>query len=67
MWTRFRFNSISGKLIDKPDWMGLGRLTTNRNNGDLTKLGDRTLGVWIGRGYYHFATYDVNTNQVNVV
>ena len=46
--------------------MGVARLTINENNADVTNLGDRTLAVFIGRGYYHFATYDLITNDVNV-
>jgi hypothetical protein len=53
-------------VLEKPDFMGVSRLTINENNGDLTNLGDRTLAVFIGRGYYHFATYDLITNDVNV-
>ena len=28
-WTRFRFNAEIGKVLEKPDYMGLARLTTN--------------------------------------
>lgn len=66
MWTRYRFNGEAGKVLEKPDFMGIARMTINENNGDLTNLGDRTLAVFIGRGYYHFTTYDLITNDVNV-
>ena len=29
LWTRFRFNGESSKVLNKPEWMGLARLTTN--------------------------------------
>ena len=43
MWTRFRFNSAEGKVLQKPDWMGVARATTNKLFPDQQKLGDRTL------------------------
>jgi len=33
----------------------------------MKKLGDRTLAIFIGRGFYHFTTYNVANNAVNVV
>lgn len=29
-WSRFLWNSNKGKLLDKPDWMGLARLSSNK-------------------------------------
>lgn len=28
-------------------------------------MGDRTLAIWVGRGYYHFTTYNLKNNVVN--
>jgi len=28
--------------------------------GDDVNMGDRTLAVWIGDGYLHYATYNLN-------
>jgi hypothetical protein len=42
----------------KPQWMGMARLTTNQQYGDQDEIGDRTLGVWMGRGYYYFSSYN---------
>jgi hypothetical protein len=56
-WSKFLYNGPA-KLVDKPEWMGLTRMTTNRNFEDATRPGDRTLAIWIGRGFYHFTTYD---------
>ena len=36
----------------------IGRFTTNRNHGDVG-LKDRTLALWVGAGFYHFATYTI--------
>lgn len=55
-----------GKVISQPDFMGLSRLTTNDNFGDITNLGDRTLAIWVGRGYYYFTTYDINSRNSDV-
>ena len=29
-------------------------------------MGDRMLGIWLGRGFYHFSTNDINENNPNV-
>jgi hypothetical protein len=63
MWTRFVWNG-DVKLLDKPAWMGLTRMTTNRNYKDATSAGDRTLAIWVGAGFYLFTTY--TTDNVNV-
>jgi len=37
--------------------MALSRLSLNANyEGDLRSVGDRGLAIWIGAGYYLFAT-----------
>lgn len=30
-------------------------------------MGDRTLAVWLGQGYYHFTTCDKKSNNPNVI
>lgn len=62
-WSKFLFNGPS-KLLVKPDWMGMTRLTVNRDYTDASKPGDRTLAIWVGRGYYHFTTYTTGNNNV---
>lgn len=37
------------------DWYFMARLTRNEVLGDIG-LGDRTLALWFGRGFYHFTT-----------
>lgn len=33
----------------------------------MSKLGDRTLAIWVnGGGFYHFTTYDTSSNNLNV-
>lgn len=63
-WSRFLWNSKKGKLLEKPDWMGLARLSSNRAMKDATNPGDRTLAIWVGRGFYHFTTYTKGENNV---
>lgn len=38
----------------------MARLTRNEKLGDVG-LGDRTLALWLGKGFYHFTSYH-NTN-----
>lgn len=33
----------------------------------MKDAGDRTLAIWVGRGYYHFTTYNLKTGAVNNV
>ncbi len=66
LWTRFLWNG-NEKLVTKPDWMGLTRLTLNKDySGDAKKLGDRTLAIWVGRGFYHFTSYSIDPSNVNI-
>jgi hypothetical protein len=44
----------------------LTRLTINANyEGDARALGDRTLAIWVGAGFYHFTTYGIAPESVN--
>jgi len=56
-WTRFLWNGLKAKLLNKPEWMGLARLASRRNFEDAAVAGDRNLAVHVGRGFYHFSTY----------
>jgi hypothetical protein len=46
------------RVVEKPDWIEVARLTNRPDHEDLALPGDRTLATFIGRGYYHFATYN---------
>lgn len=46
--------------------MGVSRLTVNKNWNDASKLGDRTLAIWVGAGFYHFTTYNISPANVNI-
>lgn len=41
----------------KSEFLFLARVTRNRQLSDIG-LGDRSLGLWLGKGFYHFTTYD---------
>jgi hypothetical protein len=42
-------------------------LTIRENyEGDARQLGDRTMAIWVGAGYYHFTTYSIAPGNVNV-
>lgn len=65
-WSRFLWNGETAKLINKPVWMGLSRLSVNRDFSDLSRPGDRCLAIWVGSGYYHFTTTNGGvTNQIS--
>lgn len=40
----------------------LSRLTTNKDYGDLTYYGDRTLSVFLYKSIFVYATYDLDEN-----
>jgi hypothetical protein len=62
MWTRWsRTGPVT--LFSKADWHTLARLTVNRKHGDAGHK-DRTLAIWVGRGYYHCTTYTVGNPNV---
>lgn len=54
-WSRFAWNGPE-KLINKPAWMALSRLSINENYGDASAIGDRCLAIWVGTPFYHFTT-----------
>lgn len=63
-WCKY-LTAIPKRLVKKPAWLSLVRLTTNKPYADMAALGDRDLAIWIGRGFYHFTTYNLKTNVVN--
>ncbi len=66
MWTRWVWNGPKSKLVNKPPWTALARLTINANyEGDARAYGDRTLAIWVGAGFYHFTTYGLAPESVN--
>lgn len=65
-WTRWLWNGYKAKLTNKGPWTGLSRLTINENyEGDARVLGDRTLAIWVGLGFYQFTTYGLAPENVN--
>ena len=52
--------------LNKPQLMGMSRLTTNKKYHDMQELGDRVLCVFLGRGSYHFTTYNNDPMQTSV-
>jgi hypothetical protein len=56
-WSRFLWNGLKAKLLNKPEWMGLARVASRKDFQDAALPGDRNLAVFVGRGFYHFATY----------
>lgn len=63
-WIRFLRN-YPDTLINglKVDWSFVSRLSKNNDLQDIT-LGDRVLAIWLGKGFYHFTTY--NDNNANI-
>jgi hypothetical protein len=51
-WSRFLWNGMKSKLVNKPEWLGLTRVTSNREYSDQRLPGDRVLCILVGRGYY---------------
>lgn len=41
-------------------------MTTTPAYQDVSKLGNRALAVFVGKGYYNFATYDVTRDLTNI-
>ena len=51
-WSRFLWNGMKSKLVNKPDWMGLTRISSNKVLNDQRFPGDRVLCILVGRGFY---------------
>lgn len=51
----------------KAPWHHLVRLTTTTEYDDIAQPGNRCLATFVGRGFYHFATYDTTSQKNNVV
>ncbi|CAD8058815.1 unnamed protein product [Paramecium sonneborni] len=66
MWTKY-YTAIPKRLLQKPDWLHIARLTINQNHKNYENIGDRTLAIFIGRQYYGFFTYNAINNNPNIV
>ncbi|CAD8140693.1 unnamed protein product [Paramecium octaurelia] len=66
-WARF-LSAYPVRLLNGKNapWYFVSRLTSNQNYGNIA-MGDRTLAVWLGQGYYHFTTCDKKSNNPNVI
>lgn len=58
MWTRWS-RTAPESMPWRQGWHNLARLTNRRNHADLAVVGDRTLAVWVGWGFYYFTAYSV--------
>lgn len=54
---------LSGK--NEP-WYFVSRLTYHKEYDNI-RMGDRTLAIWQGQGYYHFTTCNAATNNPNQI
>ena len=52
------------KLGNRAPWSIIARLSKNADYADA-RVGDRTLAVWLGDGFYHFTTYDGGNPNFN--
>ena len=46
------------RVLDKSPFHHLIRLTNTEKFEDNVELGNRVLAIWVGKGYYHFTTYN---------
>lgn len=44
----------------------MARVTSNHNYHDSENFGDRLLAVWLGKSFYHFATYNTDPPSMSV-
>jgi hypothetical protein len=61
--TLYPFRQKQGK---NAPWYITARMTLNNPGQNCNRLGDRTLAMWQGDGFYHFCTYDQPTNNANL-
>ena len=52
--------------MDKAPFNHLIRLTNTDKFEDNVELGNRVLAIWVGKGYYHFTTYNKALNKVSI-
>jgi hypothetical protein len=64
-WFRY-LTTYPQRLVKKPQWLQLARFSSNEEVEDAKNMGDRTLAVFIGAGFYHFTTYNLVGPKVNV-
>ncbi|CAD8145403.1 unnamed protein product [Paramecium pentaurelia] len=65
-WARFQHYGKKGILYQQPQWMGLARLTTQKDYKDFEQPGDRVLLILQGKGVHHFSTYNVQPQSNNI-
>ena len=64
-WIRYLAKfPIAMKLGNRAPYSIIARLSRNSEYGDV-RVGDRTLAVWLGDGFYHFSTYDGENPNYN--
>ena len=54
------------RVMDKAPFNHLIRLTNTEKYEDNVELGNRVLAIWVGKGYYHFTTYNKASNKVSI-
>lgn len=64
-WFRY-LTTYPTRMYQKPAWLQLARFATNKEVEDAKSVGDRTLAIFIAKGYYHFTTYSLNGNKLSV-
>ena len=64
-WARF-LTAYPNRLLQGKNapWYFMARLTWNKAY-DNVRMGDRTLAIWQGAGFYHFTTCNVGNGNVN--
>lgn len=65
LWTRWLM-TIPGRVNEKSPIHQLIRLTNTQKYEDSNQLGNRVLAVFIGKGYYHFTTYDISKKKASI-
>jgi hypothetical protein len=61
-WSRY-LTAIPKRVLDKPAWVSVARFTVNKDHQDMARVGDRTLALWLGKGFYGFRTYNLANNS----
>lgn len=64
-WTRWTM-AYPRRLLEKSDWHQIIRMSTTPVYEDLAKMGNRALAVFVGKGFYHYSTYDITRDLANV-
>lgn len=65
-WLRYLSTYPEKHTMDPDQFYFISRLTQNRVFYDFRKFGDRTLGIWLIRNIFVFATYDYESDNKNL-